>query len=79
MEIVMSILLSSLWVLIGNIGFSIWREKILEIQNPKLINEIVLLNTKLLRYKIRFLLAGPAGIIFAINYNEKKTTKGKEK
>ena len=70
MTMFIAVLLLSLWLLIGNHGFLIWRKKIFELYKPKLATDCVMLNMKLLSCKNRFRLAGLAGLIYALNYRK---------
>lgn len=56
--LIMTLILLFIWDLLGQLGFSIWRE-----------NNIIIYNSleKLSTYKIRFRLAGPAGLAYALN------------
>jgi nitrate reductase NapE component len=58
--IVVTVLLLLLWRTVGELGFCIWRAKVLEAKEPK--------NVNILARKNKFVLAGPAGLIYALNY-----------
>lgn len=61
--LIITLILLFIWDLFGQLGFSIWRE-----------NNIMTYNSleKLSTYKTKFRLAGPAGLIYALNHTETK-------
>lgn len=55
-------IVSIMWFLVGELGFCIWRTKILEARKPKNVNILV--------QKNKFGMAGPIGLIYALKYKE---------
>lgn len=51
---------SIVWFLSGELGFCIWRSKVLEARKPK--------NVNILARKSNFAIAGPIGLIYALKY-----------
>jgi hypothetical protein len=49
-----------MWFLAGELGFCIWRAKILEARKPK--------NVNILAQKSKFGIAGPIELIYALRY-----------
>jgi hypothetical protein len=53
-------IISIIWFLTGELGFCIWRSKVLEARKPK--------NVNILAQKHKFGMAGLIGLIYALKY-----------
>jgi hypothetical protein len=71
---IITLILIIIWDLLGQLGFSIWCTIFIsQSDKPERPEEFVNLGSTLLsKHKIKFRIAGPAGLIYALNYKGKK-------
>lgn len=69
MILLVAIMLFLLWGAIGEIGWLIWREKVLKTCNLTLATKRAMFDMKLLSHRNKFRTAGPFGLYTALKHS----------